>query len=184
VTDEVNRFAGPAPQGGGWSSFDYLQVGGAQTLDEYRAQLSMMAVLAAPIFIGTDVRSIGQDELSVYLAPEVLRVHQDVLGQPGTRIEQDKGAEWEVWARSIHDAGSCALMLLNRARQPQTIHVAFSAVNATMPNCFVRGSGAVGHPLRLRLRDAWAREDLGVQEGHYSMALKSHSCALLVAQPE
>jgi alpha-galactosidase len=71
VEDDVNRRAGKqgaggnAQQqwGGAWSSFDYLRIrekgrvdmgggAGGQTLDEYRAQMSMWAVLGAPLFIG------------------------------------------------------------------------------------------------------------------------------------
>jgi len=52
----INAHAG---SGAGFNSFDYLQVGnGGQTLTEYRAQMSMYAVLAAPLFIGSDVRCI------------------------------------------------------------------------------------------------------------------------------
>ena len=48
----------------GWSSFDYIQVGGKQTNAEYKAQISMFAILAAPIFIGTDLRGIDDASLA------------------------------------------------------------------------------------------------------------------------
>ena len=49
-------------RGGGWSSLDYLCIreGGGQTLEQYRAQMSMWAVLGAPLFIGVDVRVLSE----------------------------------------------------------------------------------------------------------------------------
>ena len=60
----------------GWSSFDYIQVGGKQTNAEYKAQISMFAILAAPIFIGTDLRGIDDASLAVYSSTEMLAIHQ------------------------------------------------------------------------------------------------------------
>jgi len=117
VVDRVNQKAGPAGAGGhnnewggGWSSFDYLQVrnGGGQTLDEYRAQVSLWAVLGAPLFIGADVRTMSEEVLAIYKNAEVIAVSQDRAGAVGSRIFQDSAAQIEVWVRPLAPLATCA----------------------------------------------------------------------------
>ena len=174
VQDKVNRYAGISDRGGGWSSFDYLQVGGKQTIAEYRSQISMFAILAAPIFIGTDVRNITEEGLQVYLAKEILQVHQDSLGHPGVRIQQNTQKGYEIWVRRLRDNRStCAWMVFNRAATGQHILVSFS----TMPTyCFGPNTE------EFSLRDAWEKKTLGTfsRNGHLTVNLDAHSCAVLI----
>lgn len=154
---------------------DYLQVGGKQTISEYRSQISMFAILAAPIFIGTDVRNITESALSVYLAPEILAIHQDSLGQPGLRIQQNVQKGFEIWVRRVRDNQStCALMVFNRAATLQRIFVSFS----TMPAYCFRPSTET-----FSLRDAWKMKTLGKfsKNGNVTVDLERHSCSVLVA---
>ena len=77
--------------GGRWSSFDYLRIqraaaGAGQTLDEYRAQLSMWAVLAAPLMIGVDVRGLSAEVLAIYANRDVIDVNQVWLSRDVTDI--------------------------------------------------------------------------------------------------
>ena len=97
VADGVNRRAGPHGAGGqgkrwggGWSSFDYLRIreGGGQTLEQYRAQMSMWAVLGAPLFIGVDVRALSEAALAIYKNADVIAVSQDRAGILGYRLYQ------------------------------------------------------------------------------------------------
>lgn len=144
----------------------------------YRAQMSMFAVLAAPIFIGTDLRGIRPENLAVYLALEVLAIHQDSLGSPGHRISQDTASGSEVWVRPLRDAGTCAFLLLNRARTSQQVRLSFAAVSAINLACFSHDTES--EPT-VHLRDAWAQKDLGVFKDGYDAHLEGHSCTLIVA---
>ena len=177
VIDRVNRYAGPSPAGGGWSSFDYIQVGGKQTYDEYRSQISMFAILAAPIFIGTDVRSISTIDLAVYLAPEILAIHQDPLGRPGHRIEHNTSRSYDVWSRELSSNATCALFVLNRAPSKQCVRLILANFD-----CLVN-SGTN----KFILRDAWAKEDIKgvftIDDGAISLSIETHACKLLVARP-
>jgi len=98
VADGVNRRAGTHGAGGqgkrwggGWSSFDYLRIreGGGQTLEQYRAQMSMWAVLGAPLFIGVDVRALSEAALAIYKNSDVIAVSQDRAGILGYRLYQE-----------------------------------------------------------------------------------------------
>ena len=177
--DAMRRTGGayPHPSGGRWASFDYLQVGGAQSLAEYRAQMSVFAILAAPIFIGTDLRSIKSDVLAVYAAPEVLAVSQDALAIPGVRLWQEKSTGTEAWAREIADKGGqrrSAILLLNRSPIARPLNVVWSALN--------RSSASSASFSNVTLRDCWARAAIpGMFGTHYEAIVPSHEALLLVA---
>lgn len=101
---------GAAQWGGAWSSFDYLRIrpGGGQSLEEYRAQMSMFAVLAAPLFIGVDVRNMSEDALGIYKNAEVIAVHQDSAAIVGYRLYSDEASKVQVWVRPLAPLEECA----------------------------------------------------------------------------
>ena len=164
--DAMERTGGAfaQPSGGRWASFDYLQVGGAQSLAEYRAQMSMFAILA--------------EILAVYAAPEVLAVSQDALTIPGVRLWQETSTGTEAWARDIADKGGqrrSAVLLLNRSPTARRLKVVWSALNRSSASSSSSFSNVT-------LRDCWARADLaGVFATHYEAVVPSHEALLLVA---
>ena len=100
-------------------------------------------------------------------------MHQDPAGQPGHRIQQNVQKGYEIWSRRLSGHQStCAFMVLNRAAKAQRVVLMFEH----MPqDCFLGAN-------EFRLRDAWARKDLGnySKNGTVSVDLESHSCAVLV----
>jgi len=168
----INKHAGP----GHWSSFDYLQVGnGGQTFPEYRAQFSLYAILAAPLFIGSDVRTIGSEALAVYLAHEVIAVSQDRLGKPGLRLWQNETSKSEVWARPLYqqpDSGpDCAVVLFNRAEVMQNISVSWTELAALGKEWQNMQLGGV--------RDLWAEKAVGLLSKQYMATVEPHSARML-----
>jgi len=117
--------------GGSWPSFDYLRInigaraahhgaGGVsggdagrgagaagQTLEEYRAQMSMFAVLGAALFIGSDPRSLSAEALEIYKNAEVIAVNQDGAGLVGARLYQDGERQVEAWLRPLSPLSDC-----------------------------------------------------------------------------
>jgi alpha-galactosidase len=84
----LDKYAGP----GHWNDPDMLEVGnGGMTNVEYRSHFSLWAVMAAPLLIGTDLRSIKADALEILLNKEVIAVDQDVLGVQGKQIRDGGG---------------------------------------------------------------------------------------------
>ena len=80
-------YAGP----GHWNDPDMLEVGnGGMTATEYRTHMSMWAMMAAPLIIGTDLRKASADTLAVLANKEVIAVDQDRLGVQG-RVLSDAG---------------------------------------------------------------------------------------------
>lgn len=147
-----------------------LQIGNAGlSLDEARSHFSAWAVIASPLLIGADVVSgLDADILAILTAPEVLSVSQDALGVQGVRVSTPTPAGSECWARPLADGGVAAL-LLNRALGVADATCTFEELGLKNPNATAK------------VRDLWARADLGVFSnaftakglaGHASMLVK------------
>ena len=79
----LSRYAGP----GHWNDPDMLEVGnGGMSETEYRSHFSLWAMMAAPLLIGTDLRTIKRPFLDILLNKEVIAVDQDPLGIQGRRV--------------------------------------------------------------------------------------------------
>lgn len=54
--------------------------------DEAKAQLSLWAIMASPLLMSNDLRSIKPEFLTLLKNEEVIKVNQDSLGIMGKRI--------------------------------------------------------------------------------------------------
>jgi len=174
--DGLEYYAGPNR----WNDPDMLVVGMygkgncsdevGCTDTEYRTHFSLWCLLAAPLMIGCDVRSMTAAAKEILTHREVIAVDQDPMGRQGYRVGKD-GSSAQVWAKPLSD-GSLAVGLFNRANGwAQTIPVAWESVGL--------------HDRRPAVvRDLWKREDLGVFSGSFSASVKAHGCLLLKLTPQ
>jgi alpha-galactosidase len=110
-----------AARGGRWNDPDYLGPGLGMTRTEARTQLSMWAMLAAPLILGSDPRVLSPASVSMLENPEVIAVDQDPLGIQGT-VVQSEGAG-QVWSKRL--VRGRAVALLNRGSR--TLRIATTA---------------------------------------------------------
>jgi alpha-galactosidase len=96
---------------GGWNDPDILLLGtGVLTPEQERSQFSLWSIMAAPLLVGGDIRSLQPSTLAIILNREVIAVDQDPAGIQGVRIAQR--GDHQVWSRQLRD-GSRALLLFN-----------------------------------------------------------------------
>jgi alpha-galactosidase len=113
----LDMYAGP----GHWNDPDMLEVGnGGMTNAEYRSHFSLWAIMAAPLLIGTDLRSIKADALEILLNKEVIAVDQDVLGVQGNQIRDGGGVH--VILKPLQ-GGSRAVAVFNETDAEQGVAV-------------------------------------------------------------
>ncbi|XP_037568676.1 alpha-N-acetylgalactosaminidase-like [Dermacentor silvarum] len=114
VQDTLIRATGP----GRWSDPDMLIIGNyGLSYDQSKAQMALWAILAAPLFMSVDLRTIRPEFKEILLNRQIIAVNQDPLGKMGRRIVSVNGIE--VWARPVTpvtDEGfpSAAIVLFNR----------------------------------------------------------------------
>lgn len=81
-------FAGP----GHWNDPDMLEIGnGGMTPTEYRTHMTMWAMMAAPLIMGTDLRRMSPDTLSILGNRRIIAIDQDRLGQQATLVSDEGG---------------------------------------------------------------------------------------------
>ncbi|MZD06472.1 alpha-galactosidase [Streptomyces sp. SID5785] len=108
-------YAGP----GRWNDPDMLEVGnGGMTPTEYRTHFSMWSVMAAPLLIGTDLRTASDETYEILSNHDVIAVDQDPLGKQGSVVSSE-GGRWVV-SKEMKD-GSRAVALFNETGSAQRI---------------------------------------------------------------
>lgn len=101
-----------------WNDPDMMEVGNLPTVNENRAHFSMWAMLAAPLIVGTDIRSMPAPIREILTNRAVIAVNQDPLGIQG--LPYLKTPEVEYWVKPL-EGGDWAFAVLNRSDRPQRI---------------------------------------------------------------
>lgn len=163
IIDENNLtadWAGP----GRWNDPDMMVVGKGLTYDEDVAHFSMWALMAAPIILGNDLRSMSEQTRQILTNAEVIAVNQDPAGVQGRRVT-DNG-DLEVWMKPLCtlDGPEKAVILFNRSNRAAEISVAFSSIGISGP---------------ATVRDLWAHKDLGEHTNSFSAQVPSHGVVML-----
>jgi alpha-galactosidase len=129
------RYAQP----GAWNDPDLLLTGtGKLTVPQERSQFSLWSMMAAPLLVGGDVRTMSAATSAILTNREVIAVDQDPAGLQGRRISDRAGHQ--VWLRTLAD-GSHAVLFFNAGTRPAKL--ALSAARA-----------GLGHR-RYSARDLW-----------------------------
>ena len=145
----LEKFARP----GHWNDPDMLEIGnGGMTADQYRTQMSLWAILAAPLLAGNDLSNMDETTKSILTNKEVIAVDQDKLGIQGSRIGPPQN-----WMKPLSD-GSKAVALFNFVTDDE-------AEPLTLKFRDVGFSGPV------HVRDLWAHKDLGVLHDSYTVTV-------------
>ena len=149
---------------GGWNDPDMLVVGHNSTVtyNEQVAHFSLWAIMAAPLLLGFDLRTMTDQDRSIILNTEVIAVDQDPLGIQGS-IVNDNGAGLQVISKSLQ-GGSRAVVLFNSSASSADITANWNDIGLS-------GTKSV--------RDLWAHADLGNFTGSYTANVAPHSVVLI-----
>jgi alpha-galactosidase len=168
-----SRFAQVAawqPDGGpgGFNDYDSLEVGNGSTTGltdaEQQSQMSLWALAASPLILGTDLTKLDATELGYLKNARVLAVDQDAID--AARIV-DNGNQ-QVYSKTEKD-GSVIIGLFNYSGTGSTtVSVALSAAG-------ISGSATA--------TDLWSGASLGTISGTYSVNLGAGAVRLIKAVP-
>jgi len=167
--DKIRQYAGP----GHWNDPDMLEVGNGMSVSEDRAHFSLWCMLAAPLMAGNDLRKMSPQTHEILTNKEAIAVDQDSLGIQGFRFYAFDGLEIWVKPLSRQDVAVC---FLNRSAHPQNIdytweaHLLQDAVSHLNIN-FTEGE--------YKVRDLWAKKDLGTTKKAFRQVIASHDVVML-----
>jgi alpha-galactosidase len=172
VAANLERFAGP----GGWNDPDMLVVGlnnkgnikgGGCNEIEYRTQMSMWCMLAAPLMIGCDIRKMDETTKTILLNKDVIAIDQDALGKQGFRVYRKDGLE--AFKKPL-SGNRVAIAFLNRNSTDNKITASYKDLE-------------LDPEISYSVYDVWKHTALGQANGTLSADLKPHECQVFVLSP-
>lgn len=128
--------AGP----GHWNDPDYLAPDQGLTDAQFRTQMSMWSMLAAPLMVSDNLTSITPASLNAVKNAEVIAIDQDPAGIQGKLLATS--GEGQVWVKPLY-GGERAVALLNVGSKKLRISTTAAAIG--MP-----------HASRYHLRNLWS----------------------------
>lgn len=173
-----NEWMAPLAGPGVWPDPDMLIVGhGILSQAEEQSHWSAWVIAAAPLGLAFDLsRGIPNNTLALISSPEVLAIHADPAGVAGVRATPSNSTGTECWAKPLADGGgnATAILLFNRGNVSADVLCSWVDVAPHWP----------AHT-QARVRDVYARTDLGVFTGGFTArGLETHASLLVVATPE
>lgn len=163
-------------QPGAWSDLDMLEVGnGGMNDEEYKLHMTMWAATKSPLIMGTDIRVLDAQALSIYLNPAILALSQDPTGSSVARrwrylVDSGDNGQGEIsmWSGSLSE-GDYVMILLNAGNSSRSM-------NATLADVFFDDGGAKSTEAAQSwdLYDLWANR---MPNSTASMILDTNSTA-------
>jgi alpha-galactosidase len=147
---------------GHWNDPDMLEVGnGGMTDVEYRSHFSLWSIMASPLLIGTDLRTVKPEALQILLNKDVIAIDQDPLGVQGKQVRDAGGIH--VIVKPLKDGGR-AVAVFNEADTAKDVAVAATEI----------GLKAGGSHTE---RDLWAHTDTK-GDGSIKTRLEPHATVM------
>lgn len=153
----LERFAGP----GHWNDPDMLEIGnGGMNADQYRTQMSLWSMLAAPLLAGNDLSKMDVTTKSILLNKEVIAVDQDKLGIQGHRLGPP-----QIWVKPL-SGGAKAVAIFNYVTddEAEPLTLRFKDLGFTGP---------------VHARDLWAHRDLHTLSKSYTVTVPQGGVVML-----
>jgi alpha-galactosidase len=110
---------------GHWNDPDYLGPQLGMTDTQAQSQFSMWAMVAAPLILGSDPRSLSSTSISMLENANLIAIDQDSLGAQGTLLSQSGSGQ--VWVKPLA-SGARAVALFNRGSSALQITTSANAI--------------------------------------------------------
>ena len=152
---------------GHWNDPDYLGPGLGMSDTEAQSQFSMWAMVAAPLILGSDPRSLSATSINMLENRQVIAIDQDSLGVQGYLLS-GQGTTAQVWVKPLSN-GDRAVALFNTGSTSQQITTSASAIGMRAANQY-------------KLLDVWANQT-STTSGDITAAVPAHAVVLYRVTP-
>jgi hypothetical protein len=160
-------FAGP----GHWNDPDLLEVGNGEFdgrhLTEARAQMSLWAIIAAPLILSYDIGTPQPALADIVTNREMIAIDQDPAGNQGAILSLDDCSE--VIAKSLAPRGAKAVAMINRENRSCTLALRMEDLH-------------INPSQEIRIRDVWKHTTNALRNGKLEITLAAHETALFTIQ--
>ncbi|XP_043823120.1 alpha-N-acetylgalactosaminidase [Dromiciops gliroides] len=125
--DILQPVAGP----GHWNDPDMLLIGNfGLSFEQAKAQMALWTILAAPLFMSTDLRTISPQNVDILQNKLMIKINQDPLGIQGRRVLKTKH-EIEVFVRPLSNNTSAIVFFSRRTDMPYRYKTTLGSLNFT-----------------------------------------------------
>lgn len=152
--------AGP----GHWNDPDYLGPQLGMTDEEFRSQMALWSMSAAPLVVGSDPRTFTPATVATLTNPDLLAIDRDPLGKQAVRV--GPAGTTETWTKPLAD-GSTAVALVNRGDAAAEIGTTPAAVG-------IRAT-------RVTITDAWTHTRSEAKDSIRS-SVPAHGVSVLIVK--
>jgi len=166
------EIAGP----GHWNDADMMLVGvgsdngrlAVMNTEEMRSHFSMWCMIASPLMLGNDLRSVSKEVLSILTNKEVIAISQDSLGMQGI-LSYEQAPGLQIWIKRLQSVSDkkYAVALFNRLDNQAEITLDFNRLKLN------------GHH---KIRNVWSHKNLGSFSGNYAFDVPAHGVKLLLIE--
>ncbi|MGB8490825.1 MAG: alpha-galactosidase [Bacteroidales bacterium] len=159
-----NKYLAQYAGQGHYNDMDMLEVGRGLTGREDKSHFTMWCILSSPLVLGNNMCTMTEETKAIVTNSEVIAVNQDTTGLQAQLLSEKDSCQ--VWAKNLNGrlSNEFAVALLNQGTTPATISVNWKDLNIV--------GGA-------RVRDLWARADLGTMDSVYSVFVPGHGVSMI-----
>ena len=130
------------------------------TVEEEYTHVTFWCIFRSPLMLGGNLPENRPFELSLFSNPEVIAVNQQGEN-PRELYKKDSAMVWYSHEQASKDL---FVALFNLGENSRDVKVSFSEI---------------GFNGRVKIRDLWQKEDIGVFKGGYHRQIPPHGTALL-----
>ncbi|KAJ3606814.1 hypothetical protein NHX12_026333 [Muraenolepis orangiensis] len=128
---ENQDVVGPAAGPGKWNDPDMLVIGDfGLSVDQSRSQMALWAIMAAPLFMSNDLRTISSEARAILQNKMIISISQDPMGVQGKRLLKEKNGI-DVYWRPLSDNTSALVFFSRRHDMPYRYQTSLSKLNYT-----------------------------------------------------
>jgi len=169
MQDSLRKYAGPDH----WNDPDMLEVGNGMTVSEDRTHFSMWCMLSAPLMTGNDIRKMNNETKAILTDKDVITIDQDAAGIQAFKFSDKDSVQ--IWLKPLQN-GDWAVCFLNRSSTPKSIQHDWEK-NMVYDDLSAKELNAA--KISYRVRDLWAKRDLGSTDKSFQARLAPHDVVLL-----
>ena len=100
--------------------------------EQERTNMAIWALLASPLLMSNDLRSISLQSRSILLNSHVIAINQDRLGRAGRVVKYLAKESVQVWARPLSPAGTFAIAVFNSRATEQAVSLSLEELRAAL----------------------------------------------------
>ena len=171
---EWYRYAKP----GGWNDLDSLELGNGDrdgiTSTERQSMFILWAISCAPLYLGTDLTHMDQDDLKLISNRDIIAIDQRGIVATPLDIQSLRKKPGQAWI-TLYPDGSSILSLFNLGPDPAAIKFDWREIDA------LRDTRYTAHPPKLT--DLISKEEIAPSANGINLTLESHGSRIFRLTP-